>query len=113
MSPFDNSRFTILFNRPRLWPTSRNYCISPGPIILILTLYQFYGFFLAFFIKQIFWVPHRFRYGIYVAAGWGNYGELRVLPSLLIQLSTTYTIFSHRRDAYNHVQCTVSRSERH
>jgi predicted permease len=54
-----------------------NYRIWTGPIVLILTLYQFYGFLLAFFIKQVFWVPHRFRHGIYVAAGWGNYGELR------------------------------------
>ena len=50
-----------------------------GPIILILAVYQLYGFCLAFFIKQLFWVPHRFRHGIYVAAGWGNYGEIRVL----------------------------------
>ena len=50
-----------------------------GPIILILAVYQLYGFCLAFFIKQLFWVPHRFRHGIYVAAGWGNYGEIRML----------------------------------
>lgn len=49
-----------------------------GPIILILAVYQMYGFFLAFFIKQVFWVPHRFRYGIYVAAGWGNFGDIRM-----------------------------------
>ena len=89
----------------------RNYRIWPGPIVLILTLYQLYGFFLAFFIKQIFWVPHRFRHGIYVAAGWGNYGELRTPSTLPIQLPTTYTTLSHRRDAYNYVQYTVSWSK--
>lgn len=48
-----------------------------GPILLALTLYQLYGLLLGFIIKQLFWVPHRFRYGIYVAAGWGNYGDVR------------------------------------
>lgn len=48
-----------------------------GPIVLVVTLYQLYGLILAFSIKQLFWVPHRFRYGIYMAAGWGNYGDVR------------------------------------
>lgn len=91
----------------------RRYCILPGPIILILTLYQLYGFCLAFLIKQIFWVPHRFRHGIYVAAGWGNYGELRTSAPLPIQPSTSDTSLSYRCDAYNHVRYTVSRSEGH
>lgn len=89
----------------------RNYWNLPGPIVLILTLYQLYGFFLAFFIKQFFWVPHRFRFGIYVAAGWGNYGELRTSPSPPVHLPAIYTTLSHRCDAYNHVQYSVSRSE--
>ena len=42
-----------------------------------MALYQLYGFILGFAIKQLFWLPHRFRYGIYVAAGWGNYGDVR------------------------------------
>ena len=88
-----------------------NYRIWLGPIVLILSIYQLYGFLLAFLIKQIFWVPHRFRHGIYVAAGWGNYGELRTPSALPIQLPTTYITLSHRCVAYNHVQCTVSRSE--
>ena len=56
-------------------------------------------------------MPHRFRYGIYAAAGWGNYGELRVSFSLSIHLPATYATLSHRYDAYNHVRGTVSRSE--
>jgi hypothetical protein len=49
----------------------------PGPIVLVLVCYQLYGLALGFIIKQLFWLPHRFRYGIYMAAGWGNYGDVR------------------------------------
>lgn len=34
---------------------------------------------MAFVIKQFFWVPHRFRYGILVAGGWANVGDIREL----------------------------------
>lgn len=48
-----------------------------GPIVLALTLYQLYGLLLGFIIKQLFWLPHRFRHGIYVASVWGNYADVR------------------------------------
>ena len=32
---------------------------------------------MSWIIKQVFWVPHRFRYGILVAGGWGNVGDIR------------------------------------
>lgn len=41
------------------------------------------GLLLAWIVKQFFWVPHRFRYGILVAGGWGNYGDIRTPPSYL------------------------------
>lgn len=31
---------------------------------------------MALCIKQFFWVPHRFRYGILVAGGWANVGDI-------------------------------------
>jgi len=40
-------------------------------------LHQLYGLALGLVIKQLLWLPHRFRYGIYMAAGWGNYGDVR------------------------------------
>ena len=40
-------------------------------------LYEGMGIILGYIIKQFFWVPHRFRYGIIVAGGWGNVGDLR------------------------------------
>ena len=48
-----------------------------GPLILIALLYEAIGMVLAFLTKQVFWVPHRFRYGILVAGGWGNVGDIR------------------------------------
>ncbi|KAJ7279545.1 auxin efflux carrier [Mycena rebaudengoi] len=47
-----------------------------GPIMLIAAMYQAIGVGIALIIKQLFWVPHRFRWGIFVAGGWGNYGDI-------------------------------------
>ena len=40
---------------------------------------------MAWIIRCFFWVPHRFRYGILAAGGWGNYGDIRTwfLPIFL------------------------------
>ena len=48
-----------------------------GPLVLVAVLYEIVGIFIAWCVKQIFWVPHRFRYGILVAGGWGNVGDIR------------------------------------
>lgn len=45
--------------------------------MLIALLYEAIGILLAWIIKQIFWVPHQFRYGILVAGGWANVGDIR------------------------------------
>ena len=47
--------------------------------MLIALLYEAIGVVLAWIIKQFFWVPHQFRYGILVAGGWGNVGDIREL----------------------------------
>ncbi|KAJ3570852.1 hypothetical protein NP233_g4126 [Leucocoprinus birnbaumii] len=47
-----------------------------GPLVLVAIIYEVLGTLLAWIIKQFFWVPHRFRYGILVAGGWGNVGDL-------------------------------------
>jgi predicted permease len=49
----------------------------PGPLVFIALLYEGIGMIMALIIKQFFWVPHRFRYGILVAGGWGNVGDIR------------------------------------
>jgi hypothetical protein len=48
-----------------------------GPLVLVAVLYEVIGIMMAWIIKQIFWVPHRFRFGILIAGGWGNYGDIR------------------------------------
>ncbi|KAJ7435271.1 auxin efflux carrier transmembrane protein [Mycena latifolia] len=49
---------------------------SLGPIVLVAALYQVLGIFFAWIVTQFFWVPHRFRWGILVAGGWGNVGDI-------------------------------------
>jgi hypothetical protein len=48
-----------------------------GPLVLVAVLYELIGMVIALLVKQFFWVPHRFRYGIIVAGGWGNWGDIR------------------------------------
>ena len=45
--------------------------------MLIALLYEAIGILSAWIIKQFFWVPHQFRYGILVAGGWANVGDIR------------------------------------
>jgi auxin efflux carrier family protein len=40
-------------------------------------IYEVLGLLLAWGVKQLFWVPHRFRFGILVAGGWSNFGDIR------------------------------------
>jgi auxin efflux carrier family protein len=59
--------------------------ILAGPLVLVAVIYQAFGVIFAWIVKQIFWVPHRFRYGIIVAGGFGNVGDIReqtVFPAL-------------------------------
>jgi predicted permease len=53
-----------------------------GPLVLVAVLYEVLGVALAWTVKQFFWVPHRFRYGILVAGGWGNVGDIRELRAI-------------------------------
>ncbi|KAJ7143748.1 auxin efflux carrier [Mycena epipterygia] len=55
--------------------TSQNIA-ALGPLILVAVIYQALGIAIAWTTKQIFWVPHRFRWGILAAGGWGNYGDI-------------------------------------
>ncbi|KAE9404999.1 hypothetical protein BT96DRAFT_955440 [Gymnopus androsaceus JB14] len=47
-----------------------------GPLVLVALIYEGMGILMGWFVKTFFWVPHRFRYGILVAGGWGNYGDI-------------------------------------
>jgi len=54
-----------------------------GPLFLVAILYEAIGLGLSWTIKQLFWVPHRFRNGILVAGGWANIGDIRAPGSYL------------------------------
>ncbi|KAF4613989.1 hypothetical protein D9613_007634 [Agrocybe pediades] len=66
-----------------------------GPLIFVALLYEGIGMLLAFIVKQFFWVPHRFRYGILVAGGWGNVGDI---PTAVILSVTGAAPFSGIED---------------
>ncbi|KAJ7158124.1 auxin efflux carrier transmembrane protein [Mycena filopes] len=55
--------------------TSQNIS-ALGPLVLVALVYEGMGIVLAWLVSQFFWVPHRFRWGILVAGGWGNYGDI-------------------------------------
>ena len=64
-----------------------------GPLILVAFVYEFIGMAIAWIVKQFVWVPHRFRYGILVAGGFSNIGDIRELPESLFPpklLRSTY-----------------------
>ncbi|KAK0458098.1 auxin efflux carrier [Desarmillaria tabescens] len=66
-----------------------------GPLFVIGAIYQFIGIGLAWLIKQFFWVPHRFRYGMLAAGGWGNYGDI---PTAVIMSITGAAPFNGVED---------------
>ncbi|OBZ79636.1 Protein ECM3, partial [Grifola frondosa] len=66
-----------------------------GPLVLVAVLYEVMGIFIAWVVKQFFWVPHRFRYGIIMAGGWGNYGDI---PTSVIMSITALAPFNPSTD---------------
>jgi len=50
---------------------------SLAPLTVIGLVYGVVGAAMAWIIRWFFWVPHRFRYGILAAGGWGNHGDKR------------------------------------
>ncbi|KAG1741689.1 auxin efflux carrier [Suillus lakei] len=49
-----------------------------GPLIVIAITYMVMGFTLSLIIKQFFWVPYRFRYGLIVAGGWASSCDITI-----------------------------------
>ncbi|KAF8899898.1 membrane transport protein-domain-containing protein [Gymnopilus junonius] len=69
-----------------------------GPLILLAFLYEAIGMALAYLIKQLFWVPHRFRYGILVTGGWGNVGDI---PTAVVMSVTLFPLGGHKLVAWD------------
>ncbi|PPR03677.1 hypothetical protein CVT24_007798 [Panaeolus cyanescens] len=66
-----------------------------GPLIFVALLYEAMGIALAWIIRQFFWVPHRFRYGLLVAGGWGNVGDI---PNAVVMSVTGAAPFTPNTD---------------
>jgi predicted permease len=65
-----------------------------GPLVLVAVIYEVIGIATAWLIKQMFWVPHRFRFGILVAGGWGNYGDIPTSVIMSITGAAPFTATS-------------------
>ncbi|KAL5518362.1 ECM3_1 [Sanghuangporus vaninii] len=68
---------------------------SLGPLVLVAFLYEAFGIVIAWLVKQFFWVPHRFRYGILVAGAWSNVGDI---PTAVIMSITGSAPFNGSSD---------------
>ncbi|ESK98283.1 membrane protein [Moniliophthora roreri MCA 2997] len=66
-----------------------------GPLTLVAFLYGAIGIAVAYITKQLFWIPHRFRYGILVAGGWSNWGDI---PTSVIMSLTSAAPFGGPQD---------------
>ncbi|KAH0826376.1 auxin efflux carrier [Lanmaoa asiatica] len=66
-----------------------------GPLIFVALLYEAIGIAISWIVKQVFWVPHRFRYGILVAGGWGNVGDI---PNSVVMSLTAAAPFNGTQD---------------
>ena len=73
-------------------------------------MYEAMGMAIAAIIRLFFWVPHRFRYGLLVAGGWGNYGDIRTslsgMPSPSFLIRSRYSNFRY----HEHLRCSALQS---
>lgn len=74
---------------------SSDHISALGPLVLVAVLYEVIGIIIAWCVKQVFWVPHRFRYGILVAGGWGNVGDI---PTSVVMSITAVAPFGGASD---------------
>ncbi|KAH9069634.1 auxin efflux carrier [Lactarius deliciosus] len=63
---------------------------SLAPLTVVGLLYGVVGGAMAWIIKQFFWVPHRFRYGILAAGIWGNFGDIPTAIAMGITASAPF-----------------------
>lgn len=63
------------------------------------------GITLSWIIKQLFWVPHRFRYGIIVAGGWANTADIPISVTLSIMASAPFNGTNDENLAVGYIAC--------
>ncbi|KAK0200040.1 auxin efflux carrier [Desarmillaria ectypa] len=74
---------------------NRHANIVPFQSLKLTAFSSALGVGIAWLTKQFFWVPHRFRYGILVAGGWANYGDI---PTAVIMSITGAAPFNGESD---------------
>ncbi|KDQ17492.1 hypothetical protein BOTBODRAFT_155504 [Botryobasidium botryosum FD-172 SS1] len=67
-----------------------------GPLLLVGILYQALGLAQAWIIRQFFWVPRRFHYGILAAGIWSNWGDV---PLAVATSITSAAPFNGKQDS--------------
>ncbi|KAF8502700.1 auxin efflux carrier [Russula emetica] len=79
----------LLFSR--IVPAISTHNISSlAPLAVVGVVYGVTGTLMAWTIRSLFWVPHRFRYGILAAGCWGNYGDMPAAVALGITASAPF-----------------------
>ncbi|THH04679.1 hypothetical protein EW145_g5341 [Phellinidium pouzarii] len=66
-----------------------------GVLVAVAFIYEAIGFLFAWLVKQFFWVPHRFRYGILCAGTISNYSDI---PTAVITSITANIPFDASTD---------------
>jgi hypothetical protein len=97
------------------WPDAFKNDIDPeiqtGPLALVALLYELMGVALAWIVRKFFWVPHRFRYGILIAGGWGNVGDVcAVRCSMWSRFTSQIRVSSHRSNTQHYCGCPLQRN---
>lgn len=76
-----------------------------GPLVIIALIYMLIGITLSWIIKQLFWVPHRFRHGILVAGGWANTADIPISVTLSIMASAPFNGTDDENLAVGYIAC--------
>lgn len=61
-----------------------------GPLVIIAVMNMLIGITLSWIIKQLFWVPHRFRYGILMVGGWGNTSDIPISVAMSVMAAAPF-----------------------
>ncbi|KAG1817858.1 auxin efflux carrier [Suillus variegatus] len=61
-----------------------------GPLVIIAVMNMLIGMTLSWIIKQLFWVPHRFRYGILMVGGWGNTSDIPISVAMSVMAAAPF-----------------------
>ncbi|KAG2098720.1 auxin efflux carrier [Suillus discolor] len=61
-----------------------------GPLVIIAVINMLIGMTLSWIIKQLFWVPHRFRYGILMVGGWANTSDIPISVAMSVMAAAPF-----------------------